>query len=244
MHAFDIEIAGCVIHAETIHTRPEAICRDFIVTDKIADIDIRITETDIDVDRKEYEACFDICDPWEGFLEVSTLCRLLTNRFIDYDTILLHGAAIAINQKSFVFSAPSGTGKTTHMLQWIRNLSKTIVINGDKPFLKFCEDGSILTCGSPWAGKEMIYTNTMVPLKSIILMERAENNHIEQISFAEAFPTLLQQTYRPEDADKMCKTLRLMQRLPQTVTFWRFQCNNFKEDCFDVAYNALVRDQR
>ena len=84
----------------------------------------------------------------------------------------------------------------------------------------------------------------MVPLKSIILMERAEENHIEQISFAQAFPTLLQQTYRPDDEEKMRKTLRLMQRLPPAVSFWRFQCNNFKDDCFDVAYNALVKGQK
>ena len=89
-----------------------------------------------------------------------------------------------------------------------------------------------------------MYTNTMVPLKSIILMERAEDNHIEQISFAEAFPKLLQQVYRPEDEEKMRKTLRLMQRLNGPVSFWRFQCNNFKDDCFDVAYNALVGKQK
>ena len=72
---------------------------------------------------------------------------------------------------------------------------------------------------------------------------KAENNHIEQITFADAFPTLLQQVYRPNDEEKMRKTLHLMQKLSPGVTFWRFQCNNFKDDCFDVAYNALVRDQ-
>ena len=71
-------------------------------------------------------------------------------------------------------------------------------------------------------------------------MERCEDNHIEQISFAEAFPSLLQQFYRPDDEDKMRKTLRLMQYLNPEVSFWRFQCNNFMDDCFDVAYNALV----
>ena len=88
-----------------------------------------------------------------------------------------------------------------------------------------------------------MYTNTMIPLKDIVLMERAEDNHIEQISLAEAFPGLLQQVYRPDDEEKMRKTLRLMQRLSPAVTFWRFQCNNFKDDCFDVAYNALVKGQ-
>ena len=240
MYSFDIEIAGYVIHVETIHTRPKAICRDFIVTNKSADIDIRITEADIDIDRKEYEANYDILDPWEGFLEVSTLCRLVTTKFIEFDTIMLHGAAVAYNQQSYIFSAPSGTGKTTHAIKWLRNLPGTFMVNGDKPFIKFLQEGNVLVCGSPWAGKETIYTNTMVPLKAIIFMERAEENRIEQISFLQAFSFLLQQVYHPEDADKMRKTLHLMQRLQETVNFYRFRCNNFKDNCFDVAYHALV----
>ena len=75
-------------------------------------------------------------------------------------------------------------------------------------------------------------------------MERAENNIIEQISFAEALPLLLQQAYRPNDEEKMRKTLLLIQRISDNVSFWRFKCNNFKDDCFEVAYNALVRNQK
>lgn len=243
MYTFNFFIAGFVIHAETFHTRPKAICRDYIVNDTPSDIDICITEKDIDLDRIEYEAIFDIFDPWEGFLEVSTLCRLVTERLIDYDTILLHGATIAVDQKAYIFSAPSGTGKTTHILKWLKNLRQSTVVNGDKPFLKFEKNGTVNACGSPWAGKENMNTNKIVPLKSIVLMERAEENYIEQISFAEAFPKLLQQVYHPKDEGKMRKTLHLLQRLNTAVSFWRFQCNNFKDDCFEVAYNALVRKQ-
>ena len=130
-------------------------------------------------------------------------------------------------------------------MQWLDHLPGAFVVNGDKPFIKFQEDGvKPLVCGSPWGGKENLYTNTMVPLKSIILMEHAEGNHIKQIPFTEAFPILLQQTYRPDDTEKMRKTLRLMQRLNPTVSFWRFQCNNFKGDCFEVAYSALVGGEK
>ena len=42
---------------------------------------------------------------------------------------------------------------------------------------------------------------------------------------------------------KMRKTPRLTRRLNPAVSFWRFQRDNFKDDCFDVAYNALVKEQ-
>ena len=211
--------------------------RDFR-TKELPAYQIILTDEDIDFSAVER-------DPKAKLLiKTPSILGKFSDALLDFDTVLMHGAVLAVENSAFLFSAPSGTGKTTHILKWQDHLPKAFVVNGDKPFIKFSEDGTPpLACGSPWAGKENLYSNTMVPLKAIILMERAENNRIEPISFAQAFPFLLQQTYRPEDPEKMRKTLKLMQRLSPAVSFWRFQCNNFKDDCFDVAYNALVGKQ-
>ena len=143
-----------------------------------------------------------------------------------------------------MFTALSGTGKTTHVQKWLDHIDRAYMVNGDKPFVIVRKSGEApLVCGSPWAGKEHLQTNTIVPLKSIVLLERAEENHIERVSFAKAFPLLYQQVYQPDDEEKARKTLRLMQELGSSVQSWRFQCNNFKDDCFEVAYNALVKGQ-
>lgn len=244
MKQFRIKVAGHIIEIETIHIRPYAICRDYIVTEGNPVFYVKTFQKDIDLSRKRYETRYGICGRWDGLLEVFALHDKISEGLIDYSVLLFHSAVIAVNGEAFLFTAPSRTGKTTHILKWLEHLPDAYVVNGDKPFIKFSDDGTPpLACGSPWAGKENLYTNTMVPLKSIILMERAEENHIEQISFAQAFPALLQQIYHPDDEGKMRKTLRLMQRLNPAVSFWRFQCNNFKDDCFDVAYNALVKGQ-
>ena len=101
-----------------------------------------------------------------------------------------------------------------------------------------------MACGSPWCGKEGWQTNTMVPLAAIVLMERAEDNEIHQITFKEAFPTLLRQTYRPADTESFMKTLRLLKSLDGRVRFYSFHFNNMKPDAFSVAYHELVEKQR
>ena len=243
MYLFKVKIAEHIANIETLHVRSRAICTPFF-SEGSPGISIRMTQEDIDQKREQYEAENGPCSLWDGAMETIALQEKLTNKLIDCGVLMLHGATIAYRGCSFIFSARSGMGKSTHVMKWLENLPDAFIVNGDKPFIKFSDDGTPpLSCGSPWAGKENMYTNTMVPLKSIILMERAEENHIEQISFAQAFPTLLQQVYRPDDEEKMRKTLRLMQRLSPAVSFWRFQCNNFKDDCFDVAYNALVKGQ-
>ena len=242
MNFFRIKIADKVAEIVSTHRVSASFFRPFL-TD---------TEPDyiIELDNVAFKRCnidgFSFGqEQFEEQFDSSVIHEEVAKDLLQFDVILFHGAAIALSNSAFIFSAPSSVGKTTHILKWIEHLSNAYVINGDKPFIRFLsENNQVLVCGSPWAGKENMYTNTMVPLKSIILMERAEDNHIEQISFAEAFPKLLQQVYRPEDEEKMRKTLRLMQRLNGPVSFWRFQCNNFKDDCFDVAYNALVGKQK
>ena len=171
--------------------------------------------------------------------------KLITEALLSFDTLLMHGAAVALNGEAYLFIAKSGTGKTTHIQNWLDSIGGVYVVNGDKPFIIVGKDGDIpLVCGSPWAGKENLHTNTSIPLKSIVLLERAKENYMERVSFIQALPTLLEQVYRPDDEDKMRKTLSLMQRLSQTMSFWRFKCNNFKDDSFEVAYSALVRKQK
>ena len=93
--------------------------------------------------------------------------------------------------------------------------------------------------------KEQLQTNIMVPLDSIVLMQRGEDNFIEEISYNQAFIFLLQQTYRPKDSLKMKRTLDLLGDLNRKVRLFRFTFNNYKEDSFDIAYQALVKgDQR
>lgn len=244
MYLFKVKMAGHIAQIETQHVHPQVICAPFF-TEESPEFIICTTQEDIDQERKRYEAVNGECCLWDGAMETIALHEKLSKKLIDYEVLMMHGAAIAYRGCTFIFSARCGIGKSTHVLKWMEKLADAFIVNGDKPFILTKDDGTPpLACGSPWAGKENLYNNTMVPLKSIILMERAEDNNIEQISFAQAFPTLLQQTYRPDDEEKMRKTLKLMQRLNPAVSFWRFQCNNFKDDCFDVAYNALVKGQK
>ena len=237
MHQFQIKIANHIIEVNTIYIRSFAISRDFI-TDGTPEFRIEIEQRDIDAVRKQYEDQQGECCLGDTSLESLALQIKLSEKLIDQGVFLIHGAAIAFRDSTIIFSGRSGVGKTTHILKWIKHLPDTIVINGDKPYIDIKQ--APIVFGSPWAGKENIYTNTAVSLKHIVFMQRSDNNLFERISFAKAFPFLLEQVYCPQDGNRMKKTLNLIQRLNTDVSFWIFHCNNFKEDCFDVSFNTLV----
>ena len=77
-----------------------------------------------------------------------------------------------------------------------------------------------------------------MPLKALCILERAEKNSIRRISAFEAYPMLLQQSYRPSDAAAMNKTLTLIDRLAETVGLWRLGCN-MDIEAAKVAYEAM-----
>ena len=242
MEQFLICIAGYKIKISSQYDYVRNYCREFFGTFGTPDLCVTITQADIDRERAYNKVAEQASVPSDQYLESMALLRILTDRMLERGVILFHGAAVSINDSGIIFSGLSGIGKTTHIKKWILNLPDIVVINGDKPFIA---TGQVpMVCGSPWGGKEQFFTNTVAPLKSIVLLERGEENRIKKISVSQAFPRLCQQIARPTDNAKTIKTLHLLKSLAPAVSFWSFQCNNFKDDCFDVAYNALVGNDR
>lgn len=93
---------------------------------------------------------------------------------------IIHGAAIEYQGQGIIFSAFSGTGKTTQARLW-RKYRDAIVINGDSPILRK-ENNEVFMYGSPWCGTSGESINRKVPLKAVVLVNRAEENHVEEVT--------------------------------------------------------------
>jgi hypothetical protein len=111
------------------------------------------------------------------------------------------------------------------------------MVNDDKPFLRIGADG-VTAYGTPWNGKHRLGTNTVVPLKGLCILTRSEENFIEPLSVAEAFPLLLQQTHRPKDPMTMGKILELLHKLTQRTGLYRLGCNMNPHAAL-VAYEGM-----
>ena len=239
---FVTRIANRNILIKCIYPGISDLCKPYCAEEiTTSDIEIHTDKSMILEEAEQSRSPNNLVPDLKG-MEWLLLHRLVSEALLSFDTLLMHGAVVAVDNAAYMFTANSGTGKTTHIKSWLQNIHGSYVVNGDKPYIVLRKAGELpLACGSPWAGKEKLQTNIAVPLKAIVLMERSEENHMEVIPFAQAFPFLLQQVYQPKEKEKMQKTLNLMLRLNSAVSFWRFQFNNFKDDCFDVAYNALVK---
>ena len=172
-----------------------------------------------------------------GFLEPFVVLKKLADAVIAFDTLLIHGAAVAMDGYAYLFVAPSGVGKSTRAKMWCDLYPGSFVINGDKPLLRFSGD-VVYTCGTPWCGKEGWNTNTMVPLRAIFFLERAEKKTaIEEINIGKAFPILLQQTHQPLKPDLMYRTIELLKQLNKRVRLYKYS-STLSQEAIRIAYET------
>lgn len=177
--------------------------------------------------------------PWPAtYLEITALLRLIADRILEYNAVLFHGSAIAVDGRGYLFAAPSGTGKTTHTRFWLQQLPQAYVLNGDKPFLKISENDQILVCGTPWQGKEKLGCNKILPLEAICLLERSTENHICSITPKMASQSLLRQVHLPEGA-AFLRGIQLLDKISKGVHLFRLGCN-MNPEAANVSIRAMI----
>ncbi len=157
---------------------------------------------------------------------------------IRFGGMMLHSSAVVLDNEAYLFSAPSGTGKSTHTSLWLEHFGdRAFILNDDKPAIR-AEDGGIFVYGTPFSGKYDISENVGVPLRSVAVLSRADVNSARKLSETEAVYALLNQSVRPQEEEFMKRLLATVERIISDVSVIGFSCNISKEAVV-TAYEAM-----
>lgn len=242
MEQFILQIAGRFIAVSANFQSTRKCCKEYLC-DGNPDFSLVIEQDDIsfeqNVTENEYiSEGLQLAKIDDSILELTALQRKIAEKLFEYETILFHGSVIAVDGKGYLFTAKSGTGKSTHTRFWREMLGdRAVMVNDDKPFLQV-RDECIQVYGSPWNGKHSLGNNIDVPLKAICILERGEQNEISQIPAKEAVPMLLQQSNRPQNAQLLPKYLELLENITRKTSFYRLKCNMEPEAAL-IAYQTM-----
>lgn len=159
-------------------------------------------------------------------------------QLLDFDGMLLHSSAVMMDGKAYLFSAPCGTGKSTHTQLWLKVFgNRAQILNDDKPALRL-EDGVWYAYGTPWSGKTDLNVNARVPLAGVCILGRGEDNKIRPYGGAKAVHDILEQTSRSADPAFMIKLLELLDKLVTQAPVWKLECN-MDPEAAKVSYRAM-----
>lgn len=226
---FKIKIAGLTVGIDNKYPYIETLCEDYFA-DGNTDFDICVTEAEIAAEKTE-----DISDP--GYLESLAVYRKIAERLPDYDGFLMHGVVLKVDGEGYAFTAPSGTGKTTHAMYWKKLFGdRCIIVNGDKPLIRFI-DGEFRAYGTPWCGKENLHTNTSAPLRRLFCVNRSAENRVVPLDPKTSLTRLLAAVYRPKDPALFEKTAEYIMLFLKKVAVCDLFCN-MSVDAAKCAYNA------
>ena len=246
VYTFNIRLADITAEVHAIYESTRRFCCDYL-TDLPAEISVTVTPEDIAEERSRSDAehkleGIPIPDFSDAYLETLALYRHLTRELLRYDVLLVHGSAIMMDGAVFLFTARSGTGKSTHTRLWREVFGeRCTMVNDDKPLLRIT-NGGVTVYGTPWNGKHRLGENISAPLSAICILTRSEENFITPVTVSEALPHIFTQVNRPTDPDALRRTMLLTDRLMHTVSLYRLGCN-MSEDAALVAYGGMSKNK-
>lgn len=151
------------------------------------------------------------------------LFMALEQMLLPFHRVILHASAVIHKGKAYVFTAPSGTGKSTQADIWHREFGAEI-INGDKVILAV-EDDTVTAWGSPAAGSSGIYKNIGAPVAAIILLERGSHNKISSANDSHGYLQIYSGLVKkPGDPEFNQKLLTYIEDIMKTIPILKLSC--------------------
>lgn len=160
-------------------------------------------------------------------------------KLLSYEGMMLHASAVAVDGQAYLFSAPSGTGKSTHTEMWQRLFGKerAVIINDDKPAIRKT-DGAYYAFGTPFSGKNDISINAGYPVKGICFIQRGNENRIRRLDIKSAVAPFFNQTIRPADESLMDLLCERADDILKCVDFYALDCTADTEAA-EISYNFM-----
>lgn len=171
--------------------------------------------------------------------EYMATCSAFYSELLRFGGMMLHSSCVEKDGFAYLFSARSGTGKSTHTHLWLENLENTRIINDDKPAL-LRENGTWYACGTPFSGKTDENLDVKIPVRAIVFLFRGKDNKVKRLDKSMAAPLVIEQTINPVDKSLAVNMLDSLDLLLREVPVFTLHCN-MEKDAATTAYNEIER---
>lgn len=179
-------------------------------------------------------AAREISDP--GFVSLLALEK----RMLERSALVLHTAFMVYKGQAVLFSAPSGTGKSTQADLWEKYRGSR-TINGDRCLLRK-QNGIWQAEGWPVCGSSQICNRGSWPVRAIVMLDQAKENSIERLTPAAAFAQVYSQiTVNRWDKRAAVSAMDRIEELTEAIPVYHLACN-ISEQAVACLERALEED--
>lgn len=138
---------------------------------------------------------------------------------------LLHASYVLHEGKAILFSAPSGTGKSTQARFWAQERGSTI-INEDRVLL--FKEGDRWVAGGTWAtGSAGLTANVTAPIRAIVLLGQGKENRVMASRPSQSLARIMPQcSYDEKDGKSIDHMFSLLMDMIASVPVYAYECIN------------------
>lgn len=223
MKKFVIKIADLYIEINHRYDLVFKACKDYIVESDDIDIVAKCNDEDI---GKHMENSIE-------YSESICLLESIASKLWPFNKVLIHGAAIEYDGLGYLFLAPSGTGKSTHISLWKDNIEGVSIINGDKPII----DKNGYVYGTPWCGKEGWNKNKSAKIGGIVILSRDSYNHIERSSLSDNLAFILSQIYKDDSFEH---NINIVDQAFKDIPVYKLGCTKDVQAA-EICFKAIIK---
>jgi hypothetical protein len=240
---FCVELAGVPLRIVCRYTENRDFFRDYL-TDSPPLLTISPTNADLEAEwaafvKRDAKRGFSPQPRGKPFLENSSIYTQLAVGLAGYGVLQMHGSALCMDGQAYVFTALSGTGKSTHARLWREAFGDRVwMINDDKPLIRVLDGVGARAYGSPWDGKHHLSRNASAPLKAVVQLERGRENRVESLAKADAYALLIRHCFVSDAPANRLRVSALEAELLKQTAFYRLLCN-MDPDAALTAYRGM-----
>lgn len=227
------EIAGITVEYDCKFDLLKSRSRKYLASEcAVPELSLNVTDEYLESRRIRFPEASD------ETLEYMGIGTAFYKSLLNYGGMMLHASAVALDGRAYLFSAPSGVGKSTHTARWLELFgSRALIVNDDKPAIKKT-DGVYYAYGTPFSGKYDLSFNGGFPVQGICFLERSQENSIRRLTPGEAIAPLFDQTVRPAESENMDLLCERADDILNTLAFYHLRCR-VDDDAVKTAYEAM-----
>lgn len=168
------------------------------------------------------------------------MAEVMKYAMIVRDGLVFHSSSLCYKGGAYLFSAPSGTGKSTHTGLWTQYVDGAYVFNDDSPAIRVSDEG-VFAYGTPWSGKTDINRNVKLPLKGIVFLNRGKANSVTPYGGREMLEQLMSQSFVSPFGGLIIKFFQTAEKITKGLPVYKLYCD-ISRDAVTVVKEAFDKE--